>query len=234
MMQWWLDRWTYVKAHPTAVIFCDTYPDYRPRLTISWEQFYNFNNVITLLRLRHCRQQRHWDLSHGLWLHFRRSGSVRLTKSYPHHQQLYFHFTTTIWRVYINRIRPAILHYHRHQHGQSRRQLQQSAFHPIRQRHVRRRSRRTNHPYRRLSSPDDSRLQVQTLSGPAPDVTRLPSIISPQYSNVCQRQDTSVGSTFSFRRALYDHLSVHPSTSTTTDNTNNDDLAEFCNQCTIE
>ena len=249
--RWWIDRWTYVlyKSSDQTVKFCDTLLYHHPRLTISWEQFTNLHDVLShLLVFTSHRQRCRWDLGGGLWLEFRGDASVRLNvhqRRRRSNRQLYFHFTSASWQKYFNQIHYHILHYHR-RHGR-RRQQQRRRWRSIserpsyRQRHVRYGSGQSNRSVRSLSSSDNNsdRLQMQTLPRSASDVTRLSSVISPQYSTLPQRQDTGVGTCFSFRRALDDHLRVHSPSSTTPTPTaaaeaNDIDLEEFSDRCSIE
>ena len=118
------------------------------------------------------------------------------------------------------------------------------------ERHVRRRS-----SFKNRSSEDGTRIHykegddLQTLSRATANATRLPSILASQYSDIPLRQNTSDGSTFSFRRTLNDHLRAASSTTTTspirhqqqqqcdgrTDgaSSNDSELAEFSTRCSL-
>lgn len=263
--RWWLDRWVFVRydCNRKTVSFNDSLLYRCPRLTLSWEQFENLSDIIIILHLLQSssslqqQRRRRWELGDGLWLEFRSNGSVRLQVYHRHHHQrqqsLYFHFTSTHWCKYINRIHFRIRQFHRQrrrqqqqqQDGQPRRQRQRrhnnDTFSPHRQRYVRYRFGSDNQSKRRLSSSDDNTdgngdVHMQTIPRPTTNATRLSSVVGSKCTSVCQRQGTGDGSTFSFRRALNDHHAVHPPTPSTpaaaviSDN----DIEKFGPLCSIE
>ena len=185
---------------------------------------------------------------------------------------LFFDFEPRAWMRYKNRVQQQIMNTHRYftttttaaaasgQHNDDerrrcrRRRRCNCEEYRRSERHVRRRS-SINNRSREVGAriDNESGNDLQTVSRATANVTRLPSILVPQYSNISLWQNSSHGPTFSFRRTLHDHLRAASSSSTspspqqqqqqcdggetgadnTDDTSNNSELAEYSALCSL-